>query len=362
MSHRRALMLFMLATAALVAACASLRPDPSNLGPATIRPAPFPDIPTRPVIAILTDPDGTETTDFVVPYALLKRWGGAEVVAVSPGGGQVKLMPALSVAGTVSMPDFAARHPGGADIVIVPATHRPNAPALTGFLKSEAAHGALILSICDGAATVAAAGLLEGRQSASHWYGLKRLARAWPDTRWVTDRRYLFDGNRASSSGVSASVPIILELIARLAGQREATRLAGSIGTGTWTDRHDSTAYRLALPMLTTAILNRILHPRDTLAIAVSDDTDALALALQADAWARTWRAKPIAVAAAGAITTADGLTFLTETAAPEGSIPLPLQSGPAVGALAPTLAAIGNRYGAPTARFVALQLELPPA
>ena len=47
----------------------------------------------RPVVAVLTLNEGTETTDFLLPYAVLQRAGVAEVKAVAPRTGRVERFP-----------------------------------------------------------------------------------------------------------------------------------------------------------------------------------------------------------------------------------------------------------------------------
>ena len=51
----------------------------------------------RPVIAVLALNEATETTDFLLPHAVLQRSGIAEVHAVAPRRGQVELYPSLQV-------------------------------------------------------------------------------------------------------------------------------------------------------------------------------------------------------------------------------------------------------------------------
>jgi transcriptional regulator GlxA family with amidase domain len=71
----------------------------------------------------------------------------------------------------------------GADLVIVPAwpaLDGPVPPALLDALRSAAAGGTRMLSICSGAFLLAAAGLLDGRRAATHWQFADRLARLHP--------------------------------------------------------------------------------------------------------------------------------------------------------------------------------------
>jgi hypothetical protein len=51
----------------------------------------------RPLIAILADNPGAETTDLIVPLGVLRRSGEADVFVVSTDPGPVRLHPALSI-------------------------------------------------------------------------------------------------------------------------------------------------------------------------------------------------------------------------------------------------------------------------
>ena len=51
----------------------------------------------RPVIAVVGANEGSETTDYLIPYGVLKRSGVADVVSLGVGPGPVKLMPALTI-------------------------------------------------------------------------------------------------------------------------------------------------------------------------------------------------------------------------------------------------------------------------
>ena len=51
----------------------------------------------RPVVAVIGANDGTETTDYLVPYRVLKRANIADVYALGTQPGPIKMMPALSV-------------------------------------------------------------------------------------------------------------------------------------------------------------------------------------------------------------------------------------------------------------------------
>ncbi len=71
------------------------------------------------------------------------------------------------------MAEFDARHPDGADYVIVPAMSRDDDPAVLERLKSQASKGAIVIGVCAGAKVVGEAGLLDGKRAMTHWYYLR---------------------------------------------------------------------------------------------------------------------------------------------------------------------------------------------
>ena len=85
---------------------------------------------TAPVIAVLALNEGTETTDFLVPHAVLQLAQVGVVEAVAPRAGAVTLMPALQVEVPRSFAAFDSVYPQGADIVVVPALHTEDDPAV----------------------------------------------------------------------------------------------------------------------------------------------------------------------------------------------------------------------------------------
>ncbi|HEU5058986.1 MAG TPA: DJ-1/PfpI family protein, partial [Kofleriaceae bacterium] len=173
----------------------------------------------RPAIAVIGQNDGTETTDFVVPYAVLAASGAADVLAVAPEARPMRLTPALTIEPQATTADFEARFPGGADYVIVPRIEDTANPAIVAWIQAQAASGATIVGICSGVKTVAAAGLLDGRAATGHWYDLAELRRQHPTMRWVRDRRYVADRGVVTTTGVSASLPASLALVEAIAGR-----------------------------------------------------------------------------------------------------------------------------------------------
>ncbi|HEY2388848.1 MAG TPA: DJ-1/PfpI family protein [Candidatus Binatia bacterium] len=320
----------------------------------------------RPLIAVLLHNDGTETTDFMVPYGVLRASGAADVVAVGLRDAPATLMPALRVRPQSSVAAFDASHPGGADYVIVPAMHRSDDPEVLAWIRGQFERGATVVGVCDGAWVLAHAGLLDGREATGHWYSARGLRTTFPHVRWTRDRRYVVDRRVVTTTGVSASIPVSLTLVEAIAGRPRAEALAASMGIDRWDAGHASAAFALDRASVVTAARN-LLAPWawDTVALALGDGVDDVGLALTADAYARTFRTSVRAVSdGAPEVTTRHGLTVLADATAPPADgaalVPLAAPGGAHRSALDAALDGVERRYGAPTAAFVALQLEYP--
>ena len=68
--------------------------------------------------------------------------------------------------------------------------------------------------------------LLDGRRATSNKQYFKFAVEAGPKVNWVKEARWVDDGNRVTSSGVSAGMDMALHVIARLYGEELAEKLA----------------------------------------------------------------------------------------------------------------------------------------
>jgi putative intracellular protease/amidase len=344
---------------ASVEPAATLRPDEQAATIAAMKPPKR----GRPVVAVVGQNDGTETTDFIVPYAVIKRSGVADVIALGTRGGRMELMPALAIEPDATIADFDRQYPDGADYVVVPALHRHDDSDVVAFVRAQYDKGAVVVGICSGVRTVAVAGLLAGRSATGHWYDVDGLQGANPTMRRVRDRRYVVDHGVVTTTGVSASLPVSLALVEAIGGRGPAARIAAELGVGDWDARHETSAFVLSAAMRRVAAGNMLsFWRRDTYGIPVLDGVDDVALAFEADAWSRTYMSRAVAIGESrGSLRTKAGLRLVPDRAANDGidlaMLPAPGSAAPA-GALPAALHSISERYGVDTAAFVALQLE----
>lgn len=321
----------------------------------------------RPLVAIVGINDATETTDYLVPYGLLRRADVADVMTLATQPGPVQLFPALRVEPQATIAAFDGSHPEGADYVIVPAMSRDDDPVVLAWIRSQADKGATIIGICVGAKVVGAAGLLDGKRATTHWYSVAELLERSPTISYVADRRLVTDRGVATTTGITASMPAMLMLIEAIAGRQKAEVVARDLGLPDWDTRHASRAFQLTRPFATTVIRNRLAFwNRDRFGVELRPGMDEISLALIADAWSRTYRSRTVSFAAsADAVETANGMRIIpdqvTASWPAEQSVSTFPDRQPAQ-ALDQTLAAIAGRYGDPTANVVAMQLEYPRA
>ena len=346
--------------------------------PAAVAPSPVPQAETNAMLAALTPPkrprplvaivginDATETTDYLLPAGILRRADIADVETLSTEQGPVKLFPALTVEADATIEAFDARYLEGADYVIVPAMSRDADPAIVAWLRKQANEGAVIISICAGAKVVASAGLLDHRRATTHWYYLKELLNRHPSIDYVADRRMVLDRGVVTTTGITASMPMMLTLIEAIAGRGKALAVAADLGLGNWDARHDSGTFRLTRPFATTVLRNGLAFwQHDRFHLDLEEGMDEVSLALVADAWSRTYRSRVRLVGTSpAAVKTRGGVRILPDhVAGARSGQPLPFEANDTrpIEALNSALQNIGARYGRGTAEIVALQLEYP--
>lgn len=328
----------------------------------------------RVLVAVAAQNEGTEVTDFLVPYGILNQ-AGAEVLAVAPSDAPVAFWPSSAVRPDADFAGFDARFPDGADIVIVPALHDPTDDAMLAWLQSQAAKGALMVSVCEGAQVLAAAGLFDGKRATGHFYEHEHRAETYAAVNWQRNIRYVEDEGVISSAGVSASLPVSLMLAERIAGRARAEEIAAHYGVRDYGPAHDSDAFSIGRAEVMTALKNLILGwPRSRYLVEGFDGADEIDLAFPLDFAARTWRGSSGVYAAKPEIRTRHGLVILAdETETPPGGATLvrlpgapesPYEADVTLESRATLrediLARIGRDLGEGTAHFVAVQLEYP--
>lgn len=320
-------------------------------------PAPKPGR-AKPVVAVVADANGAETTDFLIPYGVLKESGAATVFGVSTTSDPIQLQAVVKIRADHTLAQFDAAQPAGADIVIVPAQMKPKSKALTAWIRQQVDKGAVVVSICEGARVLAGMGLLEGKRATTHFASLAELGKKYPRTTWVRDQRWVQDGRVITTTGVSASIPASLAIVEGIAGHDVAHATADRLGAGDWSPRHKTAEFTITKADYALGMSNfASFWKHETVEAPLNPGVDEIALALQTDAWRRSLRAK-VVVAGAAPVRGRYGLTIIPDAPHRADATVLRPTAGGSARVLDWTLAEMTRRYGPETARLAWLSLE----
>lgn len=115
-----------------------------------------------------------------------------------------------------------------ADLVTVPAMPRNETfpPELLEALRAAYRRGARLLSVCTGAFTLGAAGLLDGRECTTHWMYVDELQARFPEARVNCGVLYVDEDPVITSAGSAAGVDACLHLMRKELGARVANSVA----------------------------------------------------------------------------------------------------------------------------------------
>src|SRR6185437_2361867 len=115
-----------------------------------------------------------------------------------------------------------------ADLVIIPASTEPSAApaAVLELLRHTAAAGGRVMSVCSGAFTLGAAGLLDDRDCTTHWRYAAELAAQFPRARVNPNVLFVCDGPVVTSAGTASGLDLCLHLIREDHGEEIARRVA----------------------------------------------------------------------------------------------------------------------------------------
>ena len=116
---------------------------------------------------------------------------------------------------------------------------------VVNWLRREARRGVTIGGLCTGAYSVAKAGLLDGKKATIHWENQDGFLEEFEDVR-LSKSIFVMDGNRWSTAGGTASLDLMLKVIAADHGDDVANTVADQLIYSTI--RTDQDTQRLSIP------------------------------------------------------------------------------------------------------------------
>ena len=138
--------------------------------------------------------------------------------------------PVPSTQGPKTLIDCTLDAVGDLDWLLVPggagARREVGHQALLAWIRHQVPTLELVMSVCTGAAILAAAGILDGRSATTNKRAFSWVAGHGPKVQWIREARWVEDGQFATSSGVSAGMDMSIAIIKRYFGVDEGLRIS----------------------------------------------------------------------------------------------------------------------------------------
>ncbi len=121
------------------------------------------------------------------------------------------------------------------DIVIVPGSSTARVAEVGSdarvqkWLRANATPKQTVMSVCTGAFIIGSAGLLDNKNSTTHWFVQSDFQKQFPKTKAFSGARFVRDGNIISTAGVSSGIDGALQLVEDIKGKQVADLVASAL-------------------------------------------------------------------------------------------------------------------------------------
>ncbi|GGL74289.1 GlxA family transcriptional regulator [Wenxinia marina] len=160
---------------------------------------------------------------------IANRMGGQQLyswVTAVEGGGMVTCSNGTTFTADMDLDELEREDTvmvcGGIDVQA--ATTR----RILNWLRREARRGVTMAGLCTAGYTLARAGLLDGKKATIHWENQDSFAEEFEDVK-LTKSVFVVDGNRITTAGGTASIDLMLKLIADDHGEDLANAVADQL-------------------------------------------------------------------------------------------------------------------------------------
>lgn len=165
------------------------------------------------------------------------------------------------------------------DVIVIPGGgfEAPANSPTTAWISSESAHAAYIMSVCNGAFTLANTRLLDGLKATTTAGNINRLRQSYPMIHVSPEERVVDNGKIITTAGLSAGIDGALHVVDRLKGEGAGR----SVATAMEYDWRPSEPYvrgmmadRLIPSVYRTLNAQNVSDPMDTLNTGSADQWD----------------------------------------------------------------------------------------
>ncbi|MBD3869113.1 MAG: DJ-1/PfpI family protein [Acidobacteria bacterium] len=210
---------------------------PPAAGPAWERVPTEADLPTdRPLLAGFLIVDGVFNSELMAPYDILQHTvfhtgdrPAIEVCTISPDGELVTSFEGIRI-----LPDYGFHNAPRLDILVVPSAEGSmdrdlENQELLQWVRKTGDGASYVMSLCDGAFVLAAAGQLDGRSCTTFPGDQDRFAETFPELNLRRDVSFVHDGKTMTSQGGAKSYDVAMYLVDHLYGEKVAAGVGGGL-------------------------------------------------------------------------------------------------------------------------------------
>ena len=192
--------------------------------------------PERPLQAAFLIVDGVYNSELMAPYDILQHTvfhtgdrPPIKVFTVSPDGGMITSFEGIRI-----LPDYGFQNVPAADILVVPSAEGSmdrdlQNEELMQWVRRTGNEALYVVSLCDGAFVLAAAGLLDGRACTTFPGDQDRFAATFPALDLRRGVSFVHDGKTMTSQGGAKSYDVAMYLVDHLYGEKVAAGVGGGL-------------------------------------------------------------------------------------------------------------------------------------
>lgn len=134
--------------------------------------------------------------------------------------------PVIARNGLSVNPAYTIHNSPKPDVLLIPGGRGTRALldnlSVLEWIKTQAVHAELVLSVCTGALVLARVGLLKGQRATTYHTAFDELQQQEPDLTLCPGERYVDNGKVVTSAGISAGIDMSLYIVERLHGVAQA--------------------------------------------------------------------------------------------------------------------------------------------
>lgn len=121
----------------------------------------------------------------------------------------------------IIVPNYSFDNAPKPQIIVIPAQAGRSAAQKTWLLANSATADET-MSVCTGAATLAAYGMLDGQTATTHHIFLQSMQKQYPAVHFVSGTRFVENGKIATAGGLTSGIDLALHIVARYYGDEVA--------------------------------------------------------------------------------------------------------------------------------------------